>query len=137
MALPQQVVIHHPRCHRSVKADAECTMRCAQEPVALTTAADRRTMIVVTSQRIVVSGHSSNKAACIAVTAAVQTAARIANRLGVLEEAPRLEEGEKPLYDVYMRACEQTDAVVAGAFDAFEGIESVVPGSLEIQDVRK
>jgi hypothetical protein len=87
-----------------------------------------------------VIGHSTNKAACVAITAAVQTFANIANQLCLLAKDGRLENGteeSEPLYEVQLIPGEQTAAVLDGVVASFRGILSVVPGCLEIADARK
>lgn len=99
-----------------------------------------QTRVIVTSDRVLVIGHSVNKAACVAITAAVQTFANIANHLGLLPVDGRLEMGtdeSEPLYELNLTPGEQTHAVLDGVIASFRGILSVVPGCLEIADARK
>ncbi len=92
--------------------------------------------IVVTDSRVLVVGHSGNQAACVAVTAAVQTFAAIAQKLGIAESVTLNEEGPEPSYDVKLAAGDQAEKCIAGVMFAFYGIAKQAPGAILLNDSR-
>lgn len=96
------------------------------------------TQIVVTDSRIIVAGHSWNKAACVAIAAIVQTTARIAAYQGLLAAPCELTEGDNPLYDIkFVEDSERARQIVAGFVASGVGLARTAPGTLLFSDNRR
>lgn len=95
-----------------------------------------KTRVVLSESRVVAIGHSANRAACVAISAAVQTLAAIAKNLGCAEEVS-LEQGLEPIYTIQFQAGELASACIEGFVVSLAGIEQTAPGSLEVHDARK
>lgn len=95
-----------------------------------------QTRVVLSAERVVVIGHSENRAACVAITAAVQAFAAIAKALGEVKNVELDEKGKEPVYDVVLRGGPTSTACINGLLATFMGISKQAPGSLVISDGR-
>ena len=96
---------------------------------------DQQTKVVVTDARVLVVGHSESKAACIAVTTAVQTFGRILAVQGLLERRIQCNP-EIPGYEISYKDSDLARQAVAGLLDAFSEIAKACPGSMVVSDSR-
>jgi len=106
-----------------------------QEP---TDPAKFKTRCLIGDSEVTIIGHSKNRAACIAISAAAQTMAAIGKQFECVEEVV-LERGEhtEPLYRVYFIPGPASDRCIFGLVVSMAGIERTAPGSLEVHDGRK
>ena len=102
------------------------------------TVADHKqiTRIVITDERVIMQGHSWNKAACVALSASVQTFTRVAGALGLLAE-PVEQNAETGFVDVRLVPALPARAALTGLVAAFHGIATQCPGTIEVADQRR
>lgn len=91
--------------------------------------ADGISRILVWDHRVTVIGHSANKAACVAISAAVQTGAAIA-RAFMLAETVRLynNANEQPVYEIVLLEGDHSRRIIAGLMASFAGIAKTAEG---------
>lgn len=98
--------------------------------------------ILVWDHRVMVVGHSANKAACVAISAAVQTAAAIAKAQILVERVDLYQNtNDEPVYDVQLLDCDTSRRIVAGLMASFAGIAKTAdsptrPRSMLVSDHR-
>jgi hypothetical protein len=91
--------------------------------------ADGISRILVWDHRVMVVGHSANKAACVAISAAVQTAAAIARSFVLVENVSLYNNAnDEPVYDVQLLDCEHSRQLLAGLMASFAGIAKTAEG---------
>ena len=95
-----------------------------------------QTKIVVTDSRVVVCGHSVNKAACVAVSVAIQTFAYTVAMLDMMA-CPVDRDETIPFYDVQLKESTESRAAIVGLMMAFRGIAETCPGALVLADNRR
>lgn len=105
-----------------------------ENPVARVLAWDHRLMVV---------GHSANRAACVATSAVVQTIAAVARNLHSAQKVQRYEtEKGEPVYDIVLREGARSRKLIAAALASLAGVAKTAerdnPGSaMELMDHRK
>lgn len=102
------------------------------------------TRVLVWDHRVIVTGHSANKAACIAISAAVQTAAAIGRSIQCVQsvELYATDKTQEPVYDIVFLPGRRSRKVIGGLMASFMGIaktsEGDNPGSaMLVSDHRK
>lgn len=81
------------------------------------------TRVLVWDHRVLVVGHSANKAACVAISAAIQTAAAIGRSLRCIAKVELYKTtNEEPVYDVIFQEGQRARRVIAGVMASFAGI---------------
>ena len=99
--------------------------------------------ILVWDHRVIAVGHSQNKAACVAISAAIQTAAAIGRSLRCVDLVEMYKSThDEPVYDVVFTAGQRARRIIAGLVATFAGIAKTAdgdqPGSaMEFCDHRK
>lgn len=79
--------------------------------------------VLVWDHRVMVVGHSANKAACVAISAAIQTAAAIGRSLRCVARVELYQTtNEEPVYDVIFQEGQRARRIVAGVMASFAGI---------------
>jgi hypothetical protein len=94
------------------------------------------TKIIVTDRDVIVHGHSKNKAACVAVSAAIQTFAYVAGMLSLLDQPPDFDPAV-PRYRVHLEDSLSARKAIVGLVSAFAGIGKNATGSLLFADNRR
>jgi hypothetical protein len=112
-----------------LSADHSCVLVFTDELV-------KQTRVLLTDARVVMIGHSSNKAACIAISTAVQTFARIMAAQALLAEPVQMKP-EEPRYDVLLVDAVEVRRAIAGLHAALVAIARECPGMLLVADNRK
>jgi hypothetical protein len=101
-----------------------------------TVAEQQVTKVVITDRDVIVYGHASNKAACVAISAAVQTFANVAGMLKLLDRAVDFEP-EAPRYHVHLEDSLQARRAIVGLMAAFARIDKTCPGAMLFSDNRQ
>lgn len=96
------------------------------------------TRVLIGDAEIRCVGHSKNKAACVAISAVVQTTAGIGKELECVTEVV-LDDSDRaqPIYSVNFVPGPVAVRVINGFVRAIAGIEKTAPGSLRVYDSRK
>lgn len=82
-----------------------------------------QTHVLLYDSRVLVVGHSANKAACVAISAAVQTCAAIARSLRCVKSVDLFEnENKEAVYDIQFAEGQRARRIIAGLAASFAGI---------------
>lgn len=96
-----------------------------------------KVQVVLTDTRVFVSSHCWHAPTCVAVTAAVQTFARICAFQELLSEPVEMTVGEQPTYDVKVKDSLQARQAIAGLLSALYGIHMTKADTIVMSDNRK
>jgi hypothetical protein len=95
-----------------------------------------QTKVLVTDRDVIIIGHATNKAACVAVSASIQTFARVAGMLSLLSQPPQMD-SEKPLYHVRLVDSLDGRKAIVGMMASLAGIAQQCPGQIVFSDNRR
>lgn len=98
---------------------------------------DPKIQVVVTDARVFVSSHCWNTAACISVTATVQTVARVLAFQALLTAPVELTQGDRPTYDIQYKPELLARQAIAGLVSSLAGISRTHPDTIMFSDNRQ
>lgn len=79
--------------------------------------------ILIFDNRVIVIGHSKNRAACVAISAAVQTCAAIGRALRAVQSVELYQStNDQPVYDIVFAMGQRSRRIIAGLVASFAGI---------------